>query len=155
MRSRIHSSRGYILVEAVMAMAMLSVGSLAIQGALRQAVMTRGIAQDYTEARFLLERILAMVEIQPMLTQDSGEGVFEPPYERFSWKYEISKIDLPEPPIPANIPEEELEKFKLQVRYVTKIVATVSWSRRDREFEETVETLWVPEKLFVPEDELP
>lgn len=149
------SMRGYILVEAVMAMGVLSVGMVAIQGSLRQAIMTRGIARDYTEARFLLENILAHIELQPMLTQASDSGRFTGDDARFSWAWEISKIDLPEPQIPLDISELERKQFELQVWYVTKIQATVTWERRGQEFSETVETIWLPDKLFVPEDERP
>ncbi|NIA15688.1 MAG: hypothetical protein GWP08_16615 [Nitrospiraceae bacterium] len=147
------SIRGYILVEAVMAMGLLSVGLVAIQGSMRQSIMTRGIARDYTHVRFLLENILAHIELQPLLTQDSDSGQFEGADARFGWEWEVSKIDLPEPQIPLDIPEEERTRFELQVDYVTKIRATVTWKRSGQEFSETVETIWLPDKLFVPEDE--
>ena len=48
---------GYIFVETVVAMGLLSLSAFVIQNALRQAMITRAQAQDITSARFLLEKI--------------------------------------------------------------------------------------------------
>ena len=52
-------NNGYILLESLVAMGILSVGVVVIQNALQQGLITRGQSQDYTQARFALERIVA------------------------------------------------------------------------------------------------
>lgn len=148
-------TRGYILLEAVIAMALLSVGIIAIQGSLRQAVIVRGQATDYTQARFLLDEIMGKYELQPMLVEGSDSGVCKAPYSRFKWKSKVTKVEVPMPPIPPSIPPDKAEKLKLDAGYLAKIEATVTWQRNKRDFSERAETLWSPEKLFVPEEKKP
>jgi hypothetical protein len=144
---------GYILLEALMSMALLSVGLIVVNGVMRDTFLTRGLARDYTQARFLLEETVANLELQPLLLEDSASGRFEGEFSRFGWKWKVTKVEVPPPPIPPDLPPEEAAKFKLSVGYLAKIEATVSWTRRGRTFEKTVETLWGPEKLFIPKDE--
>lgn len=149
--------RGYILVEAIMSMALLSMGLIAIHGAIRQTIIVRGQARDYTQARFLLEQTLAYLELQPQHTEGAQSGQFEGDFSRFSWAWKISKIDIPLPPFPPDTPWEVIENFKLNADYVAKVVVTVSWTRTGRRYEESFETLWPPEKLWLPPplEELP
>jgi len=140
-------------------MALLSVGIIGIQRAMQQAILTRGQARDYTEARFLLEEAMATVELQPILHSGKGptghsDDGGEDGRPRFEWKTEVTRIDLPEPELPADMPEDQRREFKLSARYLAKITATVTWTRRGEHYEETFETLWSPEKLYVPEEEL-
>ena len=161
MSRRQNQTRGYILIEAVMSMALLSLGLVAIQGAIRQTIIVRGQARDYTQARFLIEETLARLEIesndsgQPQLVEGSQSGDFEGDFSRFAWKWTISRAYVPPPPIPPDIPPEEAEAFRLSVNYVVKVEVTVSWKRGDNSYEETFETLWPPEKLWVPPPEIP
>lgn len=145
-------SCGYILVEAVMAMGLLSVGIVAIQGAMRQSIVVRGQARDYTVARFLAEQKLAEVEIQPVLSESSRSGSFPGEYSRFRWEWKVSRVEVPTPVIPADVPPEQLGQFKLNARYLAKIELVILWKRSGREYKEKIETLYGPEKLFVPEE---
>ena len=86
MRGR--TARGYIFVESLVAMAILSVSAVAIQEAIRQAIIARGEAMDYTTARFLIEKVMAdrmLVFEQP---EGGGAGAFDAPFERFSYSWE-------------------------------------------------------------------
>ncbi len=143
-------SCGYILIETVMAMAVLSVGIVAVQSGVRQTLIVRGQARDYTQARFLLEQLIAEIDLQPMHVESSKSGRFEGEHSRFKWRWEISKLDIPEPEPPPAAPMDELPE--LPVKYIVKVTATVSWERGGREFEETVQTLLGPERLFLPEE---
>lgn len=135
-----------------MAMGLLSVGIVAIQGAMRQSIIVRGQARDYTMARFLAEQKMAEVEIQPLLSESSRSGSFSGEYSRFRWEWKVSKVEVPTPVIPADVPPEQLGQFKLNARYVAKIELVISWKRSGREYKEKIETLYDPEKLFVPEE---
>jgi len=146
------STHGYILLEAIMAMMLLSLGMVAIQASMRQAVITRGDAIDYTAARFLLDEIMGRYELQPLLAEGANSGVFEAPYSRFKWQAKVTKIPIPMPPIPPTLPPEVAAKLKLAADYMAKIEVTVTWQRNARPFKETAETVWIPQKLFSPEE---
>ena len=96
-RRRRGNADGYILVEAVVALVLLSVGAYAIHGTLRQAVLTRGQAEDYTQALFLLGQVIAGVQIQPRIKEDTNKGIFPEPHGRFRWETSIERIYLPIP----------------------------------------------------------
>jgi len=141
---------GYILFETVIAMVVLSVGIVVINNAIRQAVITRGIARDYTQARFLLEQIVAEAELQPQLVESTQSGIFDGDLSRFSWTRAVTRVGLPAPP---PLPDQPLaQPPKLPAPYMTKITATVSWTRSGQPYSATIETLWGPEKLWLPEE---
>jgi hypothetical protein len=140
---------GYIMVEAVMAIALLSVGTVAIQGALRQAIITRGQAKDYTQVKFLLEQLISELEIQPLLKEGEKQGTFPGDSSRFSWKTRVRKINLPDPTPPSDLDPSLANSTKLQIKYLTYISATVYWQRAGRKFQESFETLWLADKLLV------
>jgi hypothetical protein len=144
---------GYILFETLVAMTLLSIGLIAINRAMRETILVRGVSRDHTQARFLLEDLIGNLELQPELNETSGSGQFEGDLARFSYKWAVSKVEVPEPPMPPDMPPEEAEKLKLSAFYLAKIEATVSWQRSGRSYEQTAQTLWTPEKLFVPEEE--
>ena len=144
---------GYILFETLVAMTLLSIGLIAINRAMRETILVRGVSRDHTQARFLLEDLIGNLELQPELNETSGSGRFEGELSRFSYKWAVSKVEVPEPPLPPDMPPEEAEKFKLSAPYLAKIEATVSWQRSGRSYEQTAQTLWTPEKLFVPEEQ--
>lgn len=139
--------RGYILVEAVMAMMVLSVSMVTLQAGLRQGIFVRGQARDYTEARFLLDNIIAKLNLQPQLVESSSSGNYMG--EKYHWEWQVSKIDLPVPPMPASAPVD-MEPKPLPVTYIAKVRIKITWSRWGRDFEEQAETLWAPERLWQP-----
>lgn len=155
---------GYILFEAVAAMAVLSIGVFGAQSAIRQATLTRAQAADFTMARFLLEQVTSETEIQPYLLIGAEEGQFSGDYARFHWKREVSAPRFPQPELPPPPPEgvvnvpglgnvtppEKPPELKLKVPRLGKVLATVSWSRAGRPFEATAETLFNPDKIITP-----
>jgi hypothetical protein len=153
-KSKIKSKTyGYMLLETVVAMALLSVGMVAIQGGLRQAIIVRGQARDATMARHILEQVIGKIELQDRLVESQGTGKGEAELSRFSWTWKISKIELPPPPIPPELPPQAQKELELRSKYVPKIQATVTWQRNGRPFKETAQTLWNPSKLFVPKEQ--
>ena len=143
--------QGYIFAETVVAMALLSVSALVIQGALRQAVIARGQAQDYTTACFLLTKIASEHALQLKQPEGSGAGVFEPPYERFSYEWELKRVEVPMPELPMLLPPEVLSIILQNLQdYMGKLTVRISWQRAGIEDECLGETLLRPELLWQP-----
>ncbi len=144
---------GYILFEATLALVLLTVGAYSVHGVIRQAVLTRGQAQDYTSAKFLLEQLVADVEFQPLVMPEKHEGRFEGEYERFSWSTEVNKIEIPKPEGPlislgGGGPDPA--ELKLQSPALAHVIAKITWQRGGRTFTETMETLFDYKKLWIP-----
>lgn len=151
MRRRLHIPAGYIFFETVVAMALLSISMVAIHAAMRQGILARGQAQDYTTARFLLEKVMAEKELQPEMVEDSGRGRFPGEYDRFSYEWEVTKIEIPRPEIPPRLPPEQFKAAEDLFReYMGKITVKISWSRAGHDFEAVGETLIPPIQLWQP-----
>lgn len=152
MSSDLRNRDGYILIEAAVAMVLLSIGALTVHGTIQEAVRTRGQAQDYTRARFLLEQVLADLEIQPELAEHSGRGRFEGEHARFSWDYRVRRVNVPLPGRPLRPPpkDKKIQKFQYSEGegYLGHLRATVSWTRSGRAFSESYETLIGPDSLW-------
>lgn len=150
---RDYSIAGYILFEAVFSMALLSIAGLTFQSALRQAILTRGQANDYTTARFLLEQINSEIELQPQYEETEKSGSFPEPYDRFSYEWKISKISIPKPELPSEIPPELRENLIKMFRdYIAKVDIWIRWQRAGMKFETHAQNLFQPEKLWTPEE---
>lgn len=143
---------GYILVDATVAMIVLSAGIVAIQSGMRQTLHLRGLARDYTEARFLLESLVAELGLQAKHAEHSKSGRFPGEHSRFRWHYTVSRSEVPKPRIPPDMPPDQVRV--LNSAFLTRITVTISWTRGDEEYEETAETLLSPNRLFLPEEEM-
>ena len=152
------SEGGYILLEALVALTLLGVISYSIHGTFQQALMTRGQAQDYTRVRFLLEKVVADQQLQPLVVERADDGFFDGEgNDRFWWEYKIKKIRLPKPPEPTTPPprgrSHPVFRYPLDGGFLVHIVATVSWRRGGRDFSESIETLFSPQKLWQSKEE--
>lgn len=146
---------GYIFVETLVAMGILSVSGIVIQESLRQAISARAQAQDFTTARFLLEKVAGERVLKFQQPEGRGEGRFPEPYERFSYEWDYRKVDVPLPALPAYLELHERLMFEeLYVDYMGMLRVYIRWSRGGADFEVCGETLLVPELLWLPEDEL-
>ncbi|MCH7909983.1 MAG: hypothetical protein IIB38_10245, partial [Candidatus Hydrogenedentes bacterium] len=72
MNGRRRTISGYILLETAVALVLLSVGATTVHRTIQEAIRTRGQAQDYTRVRFLLDQVVADIEIQPELTEHAA-----------------------------------------------------------------------------------
>lgn len=150
------NQRGYILMETAVAILVLSIGIIAVQRSIRNAITLRGLANDYTQARFLTQELIGEALLQPRLEEKSERGNFEDEFSRFRWERKISRIDIPVPPPRFNPlrdlvgPPRILEI--LPVHYMGKVSATIFWTRQNIEHQHTMETLFRTERLWVPED---
>ena len=68
----IRSSRkyrcGYILFEAVVSMAILSLSVVGIHRVMREAIITRGQSHDYTMAKFFAEEVMSTLQSLAVIT---------------------------------------------------------------------------------------
>ena len=137
------SSRGYILVETIVAMAVLSIGMLTIHNALEQAAITHAQARDMTQARFLLDEKMGEYRLRPLLDEGSEEGDFGSDNPRFHWRAAIAKVMLPSPPAPPVDPRTGAPGLavKLPESFLVKLTVTVAWTTARRPFEESLQTL--------------
>ena len=147
--------QGYILLETVVALTLLSVAAYTVHGTIRQALLARGQAQDYAQVRLLLEGVVADAQLQPLVVEGQRSGRFLAPHNRFSWTYSIRKIDLPMPPPPPMelMQERGDQEFEYSRPHLAHIHATVRWSRGGIDHEESFETLFSPMKLWLPKEE--
>jgi hypothetical protein len=135
-------------------MTMLSIGVLAMNRAMQEALETRAMARDYTEARFLIEQVMSELEMQPLLMEGASKaGAFGKDHPRFSYAWTVSRYDFPEPVLPPDVQQFLAGPVGLPEPYLGKIQVTVNWTRRDRTYSRRVETLIPPEKLVVLEPE--
>ena len=142
---------GYILLESIVSMGLLSICMLAIYGGMRDATLMRGLSEDFTTARFLLEEKALEHELQPELVEGSGSGQFPSPHERFTYDWEISRVEIPIPPPPPGLTDEQVLAYLMQfVRFQGKLSVTVRWQRAGFEQEITAETLLRPGQLWEP-----
>ncbi len=146
---------GYILIETAVAVVVLSIGALTVHRTIQEAIRTRGQAQDYTRVRFLLKQVVADIEMQPELVEHSDQGRFEGEHARFSWDYEVRRVDVPLPEGPLVPPaagtvglEGEPFAYPEGQEYLAHVRATVAWSRSGREYSESYETLLGPDRLW-------
>jgi hypothetical protein len=145
---------GYILLETLVALAVLSIGVVAVNRSLHQALLTQAMARDYTEARFLLEQVMAQAELQPLLVPGVTEGGFGEAHARYRWRRSVEIIELPPPAMPPldHVPRRvRLEDIEQEPLRLGRVRVTVGWTRRGQPFERTVETLAPITKVYVEE----
>lgn len=153
---RRRSTRGYILIETTVAVVVLGISAITIQGVIRQAIQTRGQVQDFTHVRFLMEDYMARLELQPYVFAGTGEGVFDEGDGRFRYTYTIRAVNVPVPELPAppGLRAEDIARFTYDAgaSRLVHVALTVRWRRGQMDFEETIETLLRQAKLYTPSD---
>jgi len=141
-------------------MMVLTVGILSVSRGFSVATLARGLAQDYTDSRYLAaERMwqaVAQAEARN-LRLGTTHGKFPQPWHRFSWEQKIEETGLPyrvsanvldvaelQPgtgAVPRAAIEEQPEEF------FARLVVTVKWTRRNVEYTRSVATLVPPTDL--------
>lgn len=150
-RRRPTSLSGYILLEASVGLVVLSIGVFVVQGTLRDALRTRGQAQDFTQASLLLNQIVADLEAERELIEHAKDGQFPGQLDRFSWRYEVRRVDVPVPPAPPPPEGVTVVEKKPPAEWLAHVIVTVNWERSGIPFERSVETLLRTERLWQPE----
>jgi hypothetical protein len=144
--------RGYLLFESIVAIAVLSVGIVGINAAFRQALLTRAIADDYTRAAFLLDRVITPLTLQPVLAVGTDEGDFgrDDALRRFRWETRIEKVDVPLPELPPELQENYRLQIEREAGAMARITATVTWTRAGSTYTRTAATLFPGSRLWAP-----
>jgi len=146
-------AHGYILFETLVSMTLLSITMLSIHTVIQQATEAKGLARDYTTVRFLMEGIFSEMEMQHQLHEMHEEGTFEAPHDRFSYVIEVDKIEVPRPELPASL--DALTKEKLAQQYqgwMPRARVEITWQRAGNERTRVGETLFGPERLWLPRE---
>lgn len=144
-------SRGYVLVECVVAMAVLSITMMGIQQSLRQAIIATAMAQDYTTCRRLMENLMAEIEMEPWVYERQEQGTFAAPNSRFTYKWEITKVEVPRPPLPEDIPKPQRDQLAQGFQgYMPKVRVEIEWVRAGLARTRVGETLLDPSRLWFP-----
>ena len=154
---RRHSASGWVLMEAMVAMVVLSVAVVALNRGFAEAVLTRAIARDYTQARFFLEQIVGELELKPFHEDGaSGKGNFGEEHPRFAYTWTVSRTDVTPPSIPPTLPPQMqtiAQNFEPPIAYLGKISVRVEWTRAGKAYSAELETTIAPGALRVQEDE--
>jgi hypothetical protein len=147
--------RGYILVETLVALSILSISAMGLQRAISQATLTRGLAQDYTTAQLLAENLISNLMVENLMLQEMKEsGVFPAPNERFRYELEVSKTEVPRPELPSRIPADTRQALEKRYQgWMPKLRLEIRWTRAGMEQSRVFETLYGPERLWVPPEE--
>ncbi len=172
---------GYILIETTVAILILGISAVTVHGVVRQAILTRGQAQDYTLVRYLLEDFMARAKLQPLLLEGPGGGIFDDGSRRFSYSYNIRSVTVS---VKSNDVQNDGEsvpglaagsaqglapgqfgadEFGQPIQNpkpesgpkLAHIEVTAYWSRGGMEFSETLETLLPKDKLYEPPKVIP
>lgn len=144
---------GYILLESLVALAVLSVGTIAINRALYQVMLTRALARDYCRVRFLLEELIAAPQLRYWTTESTEEGQFEGELSRFQWVRTIEIVPIPLPSLPEDLPYNVREELTKKTLYCGRVTVTIKWTRAGNTYERSLATLIPPNRLWLPEND--
>ena len=149
--------QGWVLMEALVSMVVLSIAVLAINRGFAEAVLTRAIARDYTQARFFLEQIAGEVEMTPILIDGAeGEGKFGNENSRFSYTWSVAKKDVKPPKIPSYLPprmQQLAKEFEPPIEYLGELNVRVRWTRACGSYSAELNTMIAPDRIIVIEGE--
>lgn len=139
-------TRGLMLMEVVVSMVVLSIGIVAVSRSFSVALHARGLAQDYTDARFLASNTLATLIADTRIgNSGGGEGGFGPDWPRFSWQAKVSQSQFEYNRIvPTGGMKSVEDSLKIQPLFFGKVDVTIKWTRRGQEHSRTVSALVPP-----------
>ncbi|NUP99525.1 MAG: prepilin-type N-terminal cleavage/methylation domain-containing protein [Armatimonadetes bacterium] len=124
------NSRGFTLLEVVVAIALLAIGLFGVMRALSQGMAVQRDAEARTTGIELAEQKLAELQLDPELSAGQDEGDFGDLYPSYRWTSDIAETD-----------QEGL--YRLRV--------VVSWPSGVNEHSVDVETCFAPNVLVGPE----
>ena len=144
--------RGYILLESVVAMGVLSVGIVGINASLRQVLLTRALAEDFTRVRFYLDELVAAAELRYPVTSTEESGSYGEE-SRFRWSRKIELYPIPIPPLPVELALEEALDLQQTVGQIAKVTVRVDWTRMGSPYSRRTVSFLPAEQVFVFPDE--
>jgi len=144
---------GYVLVEVVVSMVVFSIGVVSVMRTFSVGAHARGIAQDYTVAGFLCQKVMNESRAERSLEEGTEEGWFGEEFPRFRWvrTVEIIKVQPGVPPgeqeqftdgeLARRSPRRNLQRGRQKPITFERILVTVLWQRKGAEYTVTLETL--------------
>jgi len=155
---------GYILIEVVVSMVVFSIGVISVLRTFSVAAQARAVAQDYTIADFLCQKVMTESQAAPFLKEGIEEGGFGEDFPKFRWVRTVELIKV-QPPVSPEEQEElergqslqgpvsfrngkrrETERMRRKPITFKRIVVTIPWQRKGAEYSVSFETL-VPAML--------
>jgi type II secretory pathway pseudopilin PulG len=150
---------GYILIEVVVSMVVFSIGVVSVLRTFSVAAQARAVAQDYTVAAFLCQKV--MTESQAARSPKEGieEGDFGEAFPKFRWVRTVELIKaeptaapeereglaqrqpLQGPVSPTKGSEREADQLQRMPITYRRILVTILWQRKGAEYSVSVETL--------------
>lgn len=91
---RLHKQRGFLLLEAIMAVTVITLGTIAIMRTYSNSLSAGVLSQQFLTASNLAEQIIWETVSAPALDALTGgaEGRFEPPNDLYSWKRTVKAV---------------------------------------------------------------
>jgi type II secretory pathway pseudopilin PulG len=108
---------GFILLEVLVSILILSIGLVAVIGAFSSSTKIISTTRRYSEAVQLAERKMFEIQTIPMedwKTRDSGD--FGDQYPDYTWEYEIEEKDSEFPEFESEITLEPEKYYQLTLR---------------------------------------
>jgi type II secretory pathway pseudopilin PulG len=152
-RRRKRTAYGYVLVEVVVSMVVFSIGVVSVMRTFSVGAHARGIAQDYTVAGFLCQKVMNESRAEPSLKEGTEEGWFGDEFPKFRWVRTVELIKV-QPGVPPGeqqefggadssqrSPRRDLQSERQKPITFQRILVTVLWQRKGAEYTVTLETL--------------
>ena len=159
MPKRDRATPGYVLIEVVVSLVVFSIGAVSIMRTFSSAAQARGLAQDFTIAGFLCQKVMSESRAAQGLTEGTETGSFGEEYPKFRWTRTVKLVVIELPPVPKGQREAErrrvsrrwgtlLERLREEEKAeqpepipFTVITVAVSWKRRGAGYSVSVETM--------------
>ena len=96
-------SRGFTLLEIMIALAILSISLLSLYSSIGNSLKASGFAQDMDQAMQLARQRMSEIKIGLEAEMARGafpdekeeSGTFDKPFDRFKWSYSLRKVEVP------------------------------------------------------------
>ncbi|MCX7919715.1 MAG: type II secretion system GspH family protein [bacterium] len=111
------TDRGFILLEVLVSILILSIGLVAVLGAFSSSTKIIATSKRYAEAIRLAEQKMFELQTMPIdswRTRDSGE--FGDQYPEYSWEYEVEECDSEFPELDSEISLEPEKYYRITLR---------------------------------------
>ncbi len=142
-------------MEAILAITLISVGTVFIMRTYSTSLAAGVISQQYLTASNLVEDLIATTIAKQDISSTESKGKFDPPFEKYEWEISIEEI-MPELQSTDELEEMSTEPVSevevdnpVYLLYVIK--ATVSWNYRKDTKELTYQTAVIRKQ---PEEDL-
>jgi len=159
---RNRAPRGYVLIEVVVSLVVFSIGAVSVMRTFSTATQARGLAQDFTIAGFLCQKVMSDSRVAGATEEGPQQGDFGDEYPRFSWTrmVEVVMVEIAPPPQKQRQPEprglpwkrsplskrlrgqtkKAKEKERKPIPFL-KTTVVVSWNRRAAGYNVSAETM--------------